>query len=241
MYRLNQSFVTRIGTRLVVSLLIFMLLAVTLAACGTEAQNPTLPPRPTVIVVTASGPYSTGFDDEGEWLVGEDSLTAGRVFEGRYWLSVAVPTYLAWTNQPREFGEGMYEVEARLVSGPEASAFGLILLASPDMRSFYYAMITGDGRFDIGQCLEGCQTQESLIGGLTLAYPILTGNETNFLRVVFRDGELRLDVNGAPAGQVQGIETETGLLGFIGESGHYGGFEANFDNLRVTEDQETEP
>ncbi len=208
-----------------------------LSAC---AQGESTPPRPTVIVITANGPYSTSFDDPGDWLVGESDSSQGRVEDGRYLLTVRESRYLAWTNQQRAFGDGVYEVDVTLVSGAEASAFGLLLLGSSDLSSFFYCVITGDGRYDIGYCEDNCQTQQSLIGGFTLAYAILTGNQTNHLRIELQDGQLKMLVNGTLVGQMRGLTYSSGLVGLVGESGPYGGFEAAFDNLQVVEEQFSE-
>ncbi len=207
--------------------------AVLLAACG-ERVTPT-PPRPTVVVITAEGPYFTGFDTAGEWLVGGGGSSHGTVQDGVYMLGVEQPDWMAWTRQPRAFGDGVYEVDARLASGAEGSAFGLLLLGSSDLRSFFYCMITGDGRYDVGYCEDACATQQSLTDGFTLGYPILTNGEFNRLRVELQSGELTFIVNGSPLTQVGGLEYGEGLVGLIGESGPYGGFEAEFDNLQVVE------
>jgi hypothetical protein len=207
-----------------------------LGVAGCQSDGPMIPkPRPTVIVITSTGPYTATFDDAGDWLIGKSEEGVGHVADGKYLLSVTEASHLAWTTQQRVFGEGVYEVEATLLSGPEASGFGLLLLGSSDLSSFFYCMITGDGRYDIGYCQDSCDTQESLIGGYTLAYTILADNQTNFLRVELADGRLTFLVNGAPVGQVNGLGYTSGLVGLIGESSPYGGFEAAFDNLSVRE------
>lgn len=217
------------------ALALLMGLAVILTACSGDPNVP--PPRPTVVVVTAVGPYYTPFDEAGDWLVGETTHSWGRIEEGRYLLTVKQPEYVAWTHQQRAFGDGTYEVDASLLSGPEASGFGLLLLATSDVGTFFYCMITGDGRYDIGYCQDGCQTQQSLIGGYTLSYAILTDNQTNHLRVDLIDGQLIFWINGSPVSQIGGLTYSSGLVGLIGESSSYGGFEAAFDNLQVVEQQ----
>ncbi len=214
-------------------LYLLVVISVLLLVACTDANA--TPPRPTVIVITSTGPYYATFDDPGDWLIGQSEISQGQVRDGRYWLKVLQPETLAWTTQQRIFGDAAYEVEAQLVSGPEASGFGLLLLGSSDVASFFYCMITGDGRYDIGYCKDSCETQESLIGGYTLAPAILPGNQVNQLRVELKTGTLRLLVNGTLISQIQGLSYSEGLLGLIGESAHYGGFEAAFDNLQVLE------
>lgn len=208
--------------------------ALLLAACAPLA-TPSPPPRPTVVVVTAIGPYSTTFDDPGTWLVGEAGSSSARIENGRYILAITESGRLAWTHQDRVFGDAIYEMEATLIHGAEASGFGFLLLGSSDLNSFIYAMITGDGRYDIGYCKDACQTQDSLIGGYTLSPIILPDNQTNHLRVELQDGQLRFVVNGATISQINDLQYEPGLLGLIGETPQFGRMEAAFDNLRVTE------
>jgi hypothetical protein len=207
-----------------------------LTACGfVFSQGESPPLRPTVIVITAAGPYFAAFDEPGDWLVGEGAGSQGRVEEGRYLLSIAESNTLAWTHQQRIFGDAVYEVEATLLHGAEASGFGLLLLGSSDLRSFLYCTITGDGRYDVGYCDNGCETQESLIGGYKLAPAILPDNQTNHLRVELAAGELTFIVNGASVSHVKDLTYTEGLLGLVGESSAFGGMEVAFDNLRVSE------
>jgi hypothetical protein len=193
-------------------------------------------PHPTVIVITAEGPYFTPFDAAGDWLVGDTDSSTGRVENGEYYLGVKKPRSLAWSNQPRIFGEGIYEVNARLVSGPEASGFGLLLMGAGDLSAFFYVMITGDGRYDVGYCTESCAKEQSIIGGYKLAPAILTDNQTNHLKVGMKAGRLTLEVNGASLSTVGGLVYSRGVVGLIGESSQFGGFEAAFDNVSVVED-----
>lgn len=207
-----------------------------LTACApTTVITAQAPPRPTIIVVTAAGPYYTTFDEPRDWLVGESAQSSGRIEEGRYLLTISEPGQLAWASQPLAFGEGVYELEATLISGPEASGFGLLMLGSGDVGSFIYVMITGDGRYDIGYCQGGCTTQQSLIGGWTIAEAIRTDYQTNFLRVELIGGTLAFTANGVLVSQLDGMSYTTGLVGVVGESAQYAGFVAAFDNLAVVE------
>ncbi len=222
------------GRRLWRALPAGLLCAAGLSACNLPL-SPGPPPRPTVIVITAEGPYVEPFDSPGSWLIGQTEASIGAVENGEYLLTLLHPSYLAWAHQNRRFGDGVYEVDARFVSGPEASAYGLLLLGSSDLSSFLYVVITDDGRYDIGACQDWCAGQQSLIGGLTVAYAILPGEQSNHLRIELADGSLALSINGAPVSQVSGLNAESGLVGLIGESSQYGGFQAAFDNLQVIE------
>lgn len=214
-------------------------LAALLTACklpiaGRPTAVPT--PHPTVIVITVTGPFFETFDSPGDWLIGQSEISEGRVEDGRYLLAVHRPATIAWASQPRAFGDGVYELDATQISGAEASGFGLLFLAPSDMTSFIYALITGDGRYDVGYCQQSCEVQESLIGGYTLAQIIRTENQWNHLRVELFAGTLTLVVNGAAVTEVTGLTyAGPGLVGLIGESSQYGGFEAAFDNLSVLE------
>ncbi|MBN1427260.1 MAG: hypothetical protein JXB07_02670 [Anaerolineae bacterium] len=220
---------------------LIVLMTLVLSACNMPigAVQPT--PRPTVIVITAVGPYFTGFDDPGDWLLGDSENSAGRVEAGEYFLTIKQPGLIAWTNQTRAFGNGIYEVDVRLNSGPEASGFGLLLLGSSDMSSFFYCLITEDGRYDVGYCQQNCSEGQSLIGGYKLSPAILTENQTNHLRVELAGGRISFLVNGVLVSQRDGLTYSPGLVGLVGESAQYGGFEAAFDNLSVVETQPVAP
>ncbi|MGF1507093.1 MAG: hypothetical protein ACFB51_18475, partial [Anaerolineae bacterium] len=79
-------------------------------ACAPEEPPPedVIIPRPTVIVVTAEGPYYTTFDTPGSWLVGDNTRSEGRIVDGRYVMSIREARTLAWTHQTRSFGPGVY-------------------------------------------------------------------------------------------------------------------------------------
>jgi hypothetical protein len=215
--------------------LLCLLLAILLAACSDP--NATEPPHPTVIVITASGPYIALFDEPQDWLVGESDASWGRLVDGEYVLSIKKPQQLAWTNQTRVFGDGIYEVDARLETGPEASGFGMLLIGSNDLSSFLYVLITGDGRYDVGYCDTTCANETSLIGGYKLAPSIVVDNQMNHLKVELNAGTLSLTINGALVSQIQNLSYGRGVIGLIGESSQFGGFEAAFDNFSVVETQ----
>jgi hypothetical protein len=192
-------------------------------------------PPPTVIVITAEGPYIATFDSPGAWLVGDSENSMGLVHDGEYFLSIKKPRALAWADDPHIFGDGVYEVNARLVSGPEASAYGVLLMGASDLSAFFYVMLTGDGRYDIGVCEETCVRQQSIIGGYKLSPAILTDNQANHLKITLDKGNLSLEVNGAAVSAINGLVYSRGVIGVIGESDQYGGFEAAFDNFSVVE------
>ena len=217
------------------------LTAILLTACNMPIADTVPTPRPTVIVITAIGPYFAAFDEPDDWLIGDSDKSAGYVEDGEYFLAIKQPSLVAWANQTRAFGNGIYEVDVRLNSGPEASGFGLLLLGSSDMSSFFYCIITGDGRYDIGYCQENCSEEQSLIGGYKLSPAILTENQVNHLRVELADGRISFLVNGALVSQRGGLTYSSGLVGLVGESAQYGGFEAAFDNLSVVETQPSAP
>ncbi len=217
------------------SLLLALLLTATLVSACAAPAEPAIAPRPTVIVVTANGPYFTSFDTAGGWLTGANGLSRGEIVEGQYVLTIDEPDQITWTHQQRAFGPGTYEVDATLISGPEASGFGLLLLGSSDVGAFMYTMITGDGRYDIGYCEQNCAVQESLIGGWTLSRAIQPGATVNHLRVDLEGTRLSLTVNGVLVSQINDISFQPGLVGLIGESAQYSGFSVAFDNLQVVE------
>lgn len=197
-------------------------------------QEAELPPRPTVIIITAVGPYFETFDDGGGWLVGQGTRSSGSIVDGQYVLSVDQPLLFAWTHQQRIFGDGIYEFDTTLLSGPEASAYGILFGADENLTSFHYALLTGDGRYDVGFCQAGCDVQESLIGGFALNESLFVGiNETNRVQLQLNNGEIILTINGTAVSRLQDVPYQEGVMGFIGESSRFDGFEVAFDNLSI--------
>ena len=212
--------------------LVFWLIALS-TSCTTQVQPS--PPPPTIIVVTSVGPFQETFDQVGEWLVGESAISSGGVENGAFVLNVKQSQQLAWTHIQREFADGIYEVDARMRRGPEASGFGMIFLASENAKDFLYFEVTGDGRYDIGYCEDWCSVQASLIDGYKLGYTILPAGEINHLRVEINNGSLFFQVNGAPISELHRIEYQPGTIGLLAESSPRGGFEVVFDNFQVAE------
>ncbi len=224
--------------RIIPILLLLPLIVALVTSCSADS---TPPPHPTVIVITAAGPYIAQFDDPQDWLLGETDTSWGRLVDGEYVLTIKKPRQIAWANQTRTFGDGIYEVDARLSSGPEASGFGMLMIGSSDLSAFLYVMITGDGRYDVGFCDQSCAREESLIGGYKLAPAILVDNARNHIKVELKEHTLTLIINGASVSQVQNLSYGRGVVGIVGESSQYGGFEAAFDNLSVVELQPIPP
>jgi hypothetical protein len=69
-----------------------------------------------------------------------------------------------------------------------------------------------------------------------LAHTILTGNQVNHMQVELDSGQMTFSINGAPVSQLSGLSYSQGLVGLIGESSPYGGFQASFDNLQIVEE-----
>jgi hypothetical protein len=208
---------------------------------GCATPEPEVIARPTVIVVTSQGPYYEDFTAAEGWLTGQTATSVGIVENDEYVMRVLQPNQLVWTYQPRAFGDAVYEADVTFQGGSEASGFGFLFLANAELSQFFYAMITGDGRYDVGFCERSCEQQESLIGGYTLASIILTGYQTNRLRLELDDSELTFIVNGASISQFRGVEISSGLFGFIAETSPYGALEVSFDNLSIIEETASTP
>ncbi len=205
-----------------------------LFSCINPSSNDQPLPRPTIIIVTATGPYFEGFETGGGWLVGEGTRSSGSVVDGRYLLTINEPLLFAWTHQQRIFGDGTYAFDTTLISGPEASAYGILFGADENLTQFHYALITGDGRYDIGYCELSCETQQSLIDGFTLNESLFVGiNETNRVLLSLNQGEVVLTINGIAVSRLQDIPYQQGVMGFIGESSRFDGFQVAFDNLSI--------
>lgn len=187
-----------------------------------------------MIIITAAGPYFEPFDTGSGWLVGDGTRSSGAVVDGEYVLAINAPSLFAWTHQQRIFGDGAFEFDTRLISGPESSAYGILFGADQNLTQFHYALITGDGRYDIGYCEASCEVQQSLIDGFALNESLFVGiNETNRVLLSLDRGEVVLTINGVAVSRLQDVPYQEGVMGFIGESSQFAGFEVAFDNLSI--------
>lgn len=201
-------------------LLVWGLLVVMLAACQ-SAESSDLP-------------YLEPFDEPGQWSTGEDAFSIGRVVDGVYDFTVLQSDINRWASAGRQFGDGVYTVEARVVDGPLDNGFGMIFRADPESGDFYLFKVSADGFVWIGR-YEGGAEATTIVGDHWFeSSAVQQGlNVTNILQVRAEAGNLIFFVNGQEVGRVTDDTFAAGDVGLLVQSLGEGGVQVAFDNLSV--------
>jgi len=204
---------------------IFLLLAISsllmlLAGC-TDGGSSTLP-------------FEETFDDPGNWGTGEDAYSIGTVVDGVYDFTVLENDISRWSSAGKQFGDGIYEVEATPVEGPLDNGFGLLFRADAEAGNFYLFKISSDGYVWIGRYQDGAEAATLIAEHWFESPAVLRGlDATNRLRVQAEAGNLIFFVNDQEVGRVTDNTFTTGDVGILVQTLGGGGVRVLFDNLSV--------
>lgn len=194
-----------------------------------------------LLLVTAGcgggGPYVETFDDPGEWSTGSDADVEGEVRNGVYNLLVEADDLFSWTTAGKEFGDGVYEVEATQVDGPLNNGYGMLFRVDNERDDFYLFMISGDGFVWIGRYRNGGDEEIlPLVGDWWFESPAVNQglNNTNVLRVQAEGPNMIFYVNDQEVGRVSDDAFSRGDIGLMVRTLGVGGVQVQFDNFTVT-------
>lgn len=181
-------------------------------------------------------PFLETFDAPGDWRTGSDIDVEGEVRDGVFDLLVKADDMLIWTTAGKEFGDGVYEVEATQVDGPLDNGYGMMFRVDDENDDFYLFEISGDGFVWIGRYRGGGDEEvEPLVGESwiesTAVQPGL--NATNKLRVEAEGNNLIFYVNGQEIGRVTDDAFSKGDIGLMVRTLGAGGVRVQFDNFSV--------
>lgn len=182
----------------------------------------------------SSLPFIETFDNAGNWGTGEDAYSVGAVVNGVYDFKVLENDISRWVSAGRNFGDGVYEVEATPVEGPLDNGYGLIFRANPEAGDFYLFKVSADGYVWIGRYANGAEAA-TIIGDHWFESPaVLRGlNVTNKLKVQAEAGNMIFYVNDQEVGRVTDNTLTRGDVGILVQTLGGGGVRALFDNLSV--------
>ena len=199
-------------------LILILLALLALSACGGEQT------------------YEETFDEPGTWRIGNDADAVGQVVDGVYDMVVEADDVTIWTTGGQSFTDGVYEVEATQVDGPENNGYGLVFRLDDEKDDFYLFKISGDGYVWIGRYHNGGAEVEPLVGEWWFESPaVLQGlDQTNRLRVAAEGANLIFYVNDQEVGRVTDDTFASGDIGLLVETLGLGGVQVQFDNFRVT-------
>lgn len=204
------------------NLLFLLCLTLLAAACQTSASSDL--------------PYLEPFDTPGQWSTGEDAYSDGQIVDGVYDFTVTESDISRWASAGREFGDGVYTVEAKVLDGPLDNGFGMIFRADPEVGDFYLFKISADGYVWIGRYKAGLEDATIVGDHWFESAAVQQGlNVTNILQARAEAGNLIFFVNGQEVGRVTDDTFTTGDVGLLVQSLGEGGVRVAFDNLSVVE------
>ncbi|NCF64733.1 MAG: hypothetical protein GWP61_02095 [Chloroflexi bacterium] len=179
--------------------------------------------------------YNETFDQDGDWSSGDDTHTEGQIIDGVYDLLIKGDDVSRWASAGKNFGDGVYTVEATQIEGPLDNGYGMLLRADTERGDFYLFKISGDGYAWIGRYRDEAEEQ-SIIGDHWFeSAAVKQGlNQTNQLRVEAESGNMIFYVNGQEVGRVTDKTFQSGDIGLFAQSLGFGGVHIQFDNYAVT-------
>lgn len=194
-----------------------VLLLAVLAACG------------------GPSPYIETFDEPGNWRTDSDSEVRGVVENGVYDFTIFADELTSWTTAGENFKDGLYEVEATQVDGPDNNAFGMLFRLDDEQDNFYAFQISGDGFIWIGRYRNGLAEEPIVNDWWFESTAIKPGaGQTNKLSVRAEGQNLIFYVNDIEVGRVSDDAFASGDIGLMARSLGQPNVHVQFDNFQVT-------
>ena len=182
------------------------------------------------------GPYHEEFNSIGSWPQQDTFEAAGDVSDGVYTFNVKEADQFFWATGGESFGDGVYEVEATTVAGPENNGFGMMFFINNETNDFYSFEVSSDGYVLVARCANACEDYQALLqDGWFQSPAVKTGlNQTNVLKVEASAGTMSFSVNGQNVGTVTDTTLTSGDIAVAVETFEEGGVIVNFDNFKFT-------
>jgi hypothetical protein len=199
---------------------------------ATIVQAPTATPT---VETNESVTFVETFDVAADWQDGQFNDTKLSVENGTYMMEVAGAGQRTWSLANQSFDDGVYSVEAALLEGDPATAYGIVLRSAENGDEFYSLQINANGEVWMGRCTNQCGARLPLNEtGWFSSDAVKTGfNATNVLRVDAFGDEFVFYVNGFEVGRGTDSMRDSGLIGVFFQSGDSDHTRAQFDNYRV--------
>jgi hypothetical protein len=184
--------------------------------------------------------YWETFDAQGDWGGGRmgsgNSTVADATFtNGVMRFSVFEPESLYWSTAEENFGDGLYEVETKAVSGTLDNGYGMLIRFNDD--DFYMFQISSDGYAWAGAYQDGGQVVRHLSGedGWIKSDAINQGlGATNVIQVRAVGDEFTFMVNDQPVLVERDSTVRQGNIAVFVETFDEGDVVIEFDNFRVS-------
>jgi hypothetical protein len=149
--------------------------------------------------------------------------------DGEYHILVEDPDYIAaaWNSRAGPFTDFAVEIDARLVSGPDESGYGLTFRVQNNV-DFYSFMVTGNGYYHLAKHNGEWVTLQAWTGSDFIS----EGSSTNHLMVVCRGTQIEVYVNGYHLATVTDDSFPDGSVGMVAYASGPDTLVA-FDNIKV--------
>ncbi|HID51659.1 MAG TPA: hypothetical protein EYP41_06450 [Anaerolineae bacterium] len=179
--------------------------------------------------------YVETFDEVGNWRTDSDSEVAGVVENGVYDFTIFADELTSWTTAGENFKDGLYEVEATQVDGPDNNAFGMLFRLDDQNDNFYAFQISGDGFVWIGRYRNGIAEEPIINDWWFESTAVKPGDgATNKLSVRAEGQNLIFLVNDIEVGRVSDDAFPNGDIGLMVRSLGQPNVHVQFDNFTVT-------
>jgi hypothetical protein len=154
----------------------------------------------------------------------------GRYENGEYHIHVKAREwkYFLWSSLTGSFTDFALEIDARLVSGPNGSAYGLVFRVQ-NADNCYGFLVRGDGYYQVARYRNKTWTN---LQGWTKSAFVNQGNSTNHLKVVCQGSQIEVYVNGHHLVTVTDDSFVWGYVGMIVYT-YEPDVHAAFDNIEV--------
>ncbi len=191
-----------------------------------------------ILLLVACGGQSTyveTFDEAGNWRTDSDSEVTGVVENGVYDFTIFADELTSWTTAGENFKDGLYEVEATQVDGPDNNAFGMLFRVDDQNDNFYAFQISGDGFVWIGRYRNGIAEEPIVNDWWFESTAVKPGTgQTNKLSVQAEGQNLIFYVNDIEVGRVSDDAFPSGDIGLMVRTLGQPNVHVQFDNFKVT-------
>lgn len=190
------------------------------------------------LLAACGGQYRETFDSRLDWNINGNSGVSGGVEDGEMLISVDFPGSMFWTTAGRRnLANGTFEVEAQVREGSSETAYGLIFRAEDNARDFYYFVVSADGYYSIGGCIEECEDNQfiPIAPEMWILTNMITpnANEKHTLRVEANGSDLAYFIDDVEIGRFSDTTLTAGDVGLFVQTFDSGATVA-FDNLTFT-------
>jgi hypothetical protein len=194
-----------------------LLVTLLLAACGGNGGE------------TVS--FSDNFDTPSDWRTSSDPEVEIAYADGGLSIEIKVIDRVAWSVAGRRFKDGVVEVDATPIGGPDDNAYGLVVRHVDD-RNFYRFEVSGDGYYAVQAPRAGVGWE--FLVDWTESSAINRGRETNRLKVECRGAAMTFYVNDVELTRVEDGRYREGDVGVIAGTFYVEtGTHILFDNFQI--------